>query len=135
MKDHGYEFIKDPETDEYIPEVEKYVDLIKNVDNLRSKRESIINRHFYELYNYNIDKLEDRDGRISRIIGKTFTYPNSFLASSLGFNRTTWAKKYEEILGKFDLSKKLQYQTLRNMVLFEKLKLLIIKYNDIQRKE
>lgn len=135
MKDEKYEFVKDPSTEEYTNLVEKYVEVINNIEDLAVKRNSILNRHFYELQHYNIDKLEDRDGRIVRILGKPFTYPNAFLASSLGFSRTTWIKKYEDILAKFGLTKKLQYQTLRNMVLFEKLKLLVFKYFENKRKE
>lgn len=115
------------------PIIDNYVEVINNIKELRSTRTDIINRHFYELYNYNIDDLEDRDSRISRLVSRSFTYPNSFLASSLGFNRTTWNKKYEEILNKFDLGKKPKHQTLRSMLMFERLKYLIIKYFEMKK--
>ncbi|EEQ81923.1 hypothetical protein NCER_101468 [Vairimorpha ceranae BRL01] len=135
MTKKEYEFIKDQSSNKYSPIAESYAKLIRNIRELKSTRDSIINRHFYELYHYNIDELEDRDVRIKRLIGKSTSYPNSFLASSLGFNRTTWVKKYEEILGKFDLGKKPKYLTMRNMMLFEKLKLLVIKYFNSKKKD
>lgn len=123
----NYKFIDDPISDVYLK-------ILKDIKNLKSKRESILNNHLYEFNNYNIHKLEDKDTKISRLTGRSFTYPNTFLASSLGFNRSSWNKKYEEILKKFGLKKKLKYQTFRNMKEFEKLKYLIIKYYETIKK-
>ncbi|KAF9761600.1 hypothetical protein NGRA_2531 [Nosema granulosis] len=110
------------------------VNLLDEIEDLSSSRNRILERHFYELIRYNIDDLEDRDSMIIRITGKEPTHPNAFLASSLGFSRSTWNKKYENLMSKFGLGKKLKHQTFRNMKHFEKLKMLISKYFELTKK-
>lgn len=110
------------------------INLLEEIEELSSTRQGILERHFYELINYNMEDLEDRDAMIIRIIGKEPTHPNAFLASSLGFSRSTWNKKYESLLSKFGLGKNLKHQTLRNMQLFEKLKFLVVRYFEITKK-
>ncbi|EOB14419.1 hypothetical protein NBO_28g0058 [Nosema bombycis CQ1] len=111
-----------------------FLNLLEKVEELSSKRKQILERHFYELTKYNIDDLEDRDSIITRIVGKAPSHPNAFLASSLGFTKSSWNKKYENMFLKFGLDRKLKHSTYRNMLHFEKLKLLVIKYHEVNKK-
>lgn len=116
------------------PIVRKYVEVLNNIESIRASRQSILQTHLNELCTYNIDDLEDRNAVIKRIISRELTYPSAFLASSLGFNRTTWNREYEKTLNDIGMCKRPKYSTLRNMVLFEKLKWLIIRFHERKQK-
>jgi len=109
--------------------VNEFVDLVRNIDGLR-RRNSFINRMFWEYNNININELEDTEMKYKRIVSEKKSYPSAFLASSLGFNKGNLNSRYLQILNAFGLDKKPRAPSLRNALAFEKLKLLIIKYFD-----
>lgn len=105
-------------------------DYLKELGSIKSAfktRKQLMNMMFWEYENYNTHMFEDRDAKIYKIISEKQTYQNSFLGSSLGFNKTNMENKYLEILHKFRLEKKPQSPSPRNCLEFEKLKLLLIK--------
>lgn len=117
------------------PVSRKYIEILNSIESITEARRGVLMNHFNELCTYNIDDLEDRHAVIKRIVNKELTYPNAFLASSLGFNRTTWHRDYEKTLSDIGMYKRPKYGTLRNMLLFEKLKWLIIRLNERRQKE
>lgn len=112
------------------PTVRKYAAIAYNICRIKSKRDSLLDKHFYEAKGCNVDYLEDRDAQIQRIIGKECVHPNAFLASTLGFNRMSWNKAYEKTMSQLGVNKTPKFCSLRTMLLFEKLKLLVIKYHE-----
>ncbi|CAD24908.1 hypothetical protein [Encephalitozoon cuniculi GB-M1] len=123
-----YEFHSDPV-------VRKYLKVLNSIESIRKDRNDVLSIYFNEVCTYNIDDLEDRSAVVKRLINREFTYPNAFLASSLGFNKTTWSRDYEKTLKEIGMDKRPKYSTLRNMLLFEKLKWLIIRYHEAKQKK
>ncbi|KMV66692.1 hypothetical protein M970_010200 [Encephalitozoon cuniculi EcunIII-L] len=123
-----YEFHSDPV-------VRKYLKVLNSIESIRKDRNDVLSIYFNEVFTYNIDDLEDRSAVVKRLINREFTYPNAFLASSLGFNKTTWSRDYEKTLKEIGMDKRPKYSTLRNMLLFEKLKWLIIRYHEAKQKK
>ncbi|AFM97649.1 hypothetical protein EHEL_010240 [Encephalitozoon hellem ATCC 50504] len=126
--DKGYEFSNDSTTC-------KYLEILNNIESIRRDRDDVLSAHFNEVNIYNINELEDRNAVIRRLINKELTYPNAFLASSLGFNKTTWNRDYERTLREVGMYKRPRYSTLRNMLLFEKLKWLVVRYHEAKQKK
>ncbi|TBU19553.1 hypothetical protein CWI42_010240 [Ordospora colligata] len=114
--------------------IHKYVEMLNNMDTIWKDRHKVMNKHFGELYIYNIDDLEDKSATIKRLINREVSYPNAFLASSLGFNKNTWNREYERILREIGMDKRPVHTTLRTMLLFEKLKWLVVSYHEIKSK-
>ncbi|AFN82362.1 hypothetical protein EROM_010170 [Encephalitozoon romaleae SJ-2008] len=125
--DQGHEFSNDPV-------ICRYLEILNSIESIRRDRDDVLSTHFNELSTYNINELEDRNAVIRRLINKEFTYPSAFLASSLGFNKTTWNRDYERTLREIGMYKRPKYSTLRNMLLFEKLKWLVIRYHEAKQK-
>jgi hypothetical protein len=123
----SYEFSRNPAT-------ERYIAFLNDIEGIRKRRNEIVLKHFNELLTCNIDYLEDKQALINRIISKDLVYPSAFLASSLGFNRSSWQQGYEKILSEVGMHKRPKYSTLRNMLLFEKLKWLIIRYYERKKR-
>ncbi|TBU02704.1 putative DMAP1-like protein [Hamiltosporidium magnivora] len=111
----------------------KYENILKNIDEYKKQRNDIIRLHFGELNTYNLREMRDIDQKILEIIGKEPIHPPVFLASSLGFNKMNWNKSFSKILGHFNLGQRLKYPTAKNAFKFEKLKMLLIKYQEICR--
>lgn len=82
----------------------------------------------------NIDRFEDSETKFMKYVPERRTYPNAFLTSSLGFTKSSMQIKYNNILSKFGLDIRPRSNTLENALLFERLKLLIVKYYDMQKK-
>ncbi|ADM10889.1 uncharacterized protein Eint_010250 [Encephalitozoon intestinalis ATCC 50506] len=115
--------------------IQKYCEILNNIESIRRDRDDVLSTHFNEVCTYNISDLEDRAAVIRRLINKELVYPNAFLASSLGFNKTTWNRDYEKTLREIGMYKRPKYSTLKNMLLFEKLKWLIIRYHEAKQKK
>lgn len=118
---------------EYI--IKEFLKELKNVEIYKKNRQSILNMMFWEYENHNTHLFEDKDTKIYKIIPEKRTYHNSFLGSSLGFNKSTLEPKYIDILHKFDLDKKPMIPSPKNCIEFEKLKYLIIKFFELNKKK
>lgn len=112
----------------------KYLEIVDDIESMSRDRERVLLAHFNEVRTYNIDDLEDRDAVIKRLVNREFVYPNAFLASSLGFNKTTWSREYEKMLREVGMYRRPRYSTLRSMLLFEKLKWLVIRFHEAKSK-
>ncbi|OQS55181.1 hypothetical protein EHP00_1713 [Ecytonucleospora hepatopenaei] len=123
--------IKNDISHENIEIVKEYLNELKTIKEAYNKRKQLLNIMFWEYENHNTHLYEDRDAKIYKIISDKQIYPNSFLGSSLGFNKTNMDQKFLDILHKFRLDKKPNAPSPRNSVEFEKLKLLIIKLFEI----
>lgn len=104
-----------------------FIEILRNIRNIRERRRISLERMFWEYNNYNVDLFEDRDSKIKKYAAEA-SYPKAFLASNLGFNRSSMDPKYTDILNKFKLEKKSMSGSIRNAIHFETLKRLIIKY-------
>ncbi|KAH9412128.1 hypothetical protein HK407_01g00190 [Ordospora pajunii] len=114
--------------------IHKYVQMLNSVETIWKDRRRVMSMHFGELYIYNIDDLEDKSATVKRLINREVSYPNAFLASSLGFNKTTWSRDYERTLREIGVDKRPVHTTLRTMLLFEKLKWLVVSYHEMKNK-
>ncbi|KAF7684502.1 hypothetical protein TCON_0311 [Astathelohania contejeani] len=112
----------------------RFTHLLSSIDEISNKRKEIISTHIGELYLLNMKDVQDIDGRIHELIGKNINHPTVYLASTLGFNKLTWNKNVEAILEPFGLGQKLKYPSYENAIKFEKLKLLILKYLELEKK-
>ncbi|KAL0266056.1 UNVERIFIED_CONTAM: hypothetical protein PYX00_011773 [Menopon gallinae] len=79
-------------------------------------------------------EAQDINTRVNAMLEKTPQLPALFLTSSLGFNKHTWNKGAEALLSEFSLERKLKHPTLRNALLFEKLKMLVIRLQDKEKR-
>lgn len=114
--------------DEEVETLKEFVEILKNVGNRRKRRAESLERMFWEYGNYNIDLFEDKESKIQKYIQEASTYPKAFLASNLGFNRSTMDPKFNEILGKFKLDKRSTSGSIRNALHYEVLKKLLLRY-------
>lgn len=111
----------------------KYVNLLHNSKPLVDKRTTLLSRHFYiGTLNTNSNK-KTYENKVQEILGKEVSHPVVFLASSLGFTKSNWSKTIERLLIEIGLTEKLKASSYKNMVKFEKLKLLIFKYLEIKK--
>ncbi|ORD93405.1 hypothetical protein ECANGB1_2318 [Enterospora canceri] len=113
----------------------EYFKELRRVSEYRKNRKKLLNMIFWEYENYNMDKFEDRDAKIYKIISEKKNYPNSFLGSSLGFTKSTMDSRYQEVLNKFRLDKRPQVASPRNCLEFEKLKFLLVKLFEFKKKK
>lgn len=110
--------------------VREFIDILRSIRDVRDMRRQSLERMFWEYNNCNVDLFEDRESKIQKYLPEKLVYPKAFLASNLGFNRSTMDSKYMEILSRFKLGKKSTSGSIRNAVHFETLKHLIMKYFD-----
>jgi Putative DMAP1-like len=114
--------------------VEYLCSLVEEHKNIYARREQIINRHFGELnINAEIDEQE-RQLLINEYINKDLVYPSVFLGSTLGFNKNNWNRNIEKLLEPFGLRQKPVFGVKENCLLFEKLKLLILRLMERTKK-
>lgn len=114
--------------------LETFIEILRNVDKFQKGRADSLNRMFWEYNNLNINEFEDTETKYQKIIPDKRSYANAFMASSLGFNKSTMQVKYNEILHRFKLDRRPQVASLRNALHYEKLKVLIIKYYELLKK-
>lgn len=114
--------------------IENYEKSIESLNLWKKKRASVLNRIFWELNNINIDEFEDLDSKFIKLIPEKRVYPNTFLASSLGFSKSSLDSRHTSILHKFNLENKPKVASLKNSLHFERLKLLMNKYLDKNKK-
>lgn len=108
--------------------VREFIDVLRRIKDIKCMRKDALERMFWEYNNCNVNLFEDRESKIQKYLPEKIVYPKAFLASNLGFNRSTMDPKYMEILNRFKLGKKSSSGSIRNAVHFEILKHLIIKY-------
>lgn len=113
---------------------ENYEKSIENLSLWKKKRICVLNRIFWEFNNINIDEFEDLDSKFIKLIPEKRVYPNAFLASSLGFSKSSLDSRHTSILHKFNLENKPRVPSLKNALHFERLKLLMNKYFDKNKK-
>ena len=113
---------------EELETLEKFVDILRNIGKQRKRREESINRMFWEYQNFNVDMFEDRESKIQKYMQEAPSYPKAFLASNIGFNRSTMDPRFNEILNKFKLDRKSNSGSIRNALHFEVLKKLLLRY-------
>ncbi len=111
-----------------------FVKLLYDIEDLQNRRDKILDNMFWEYNNLNIHEFEDTITKFRRYFPERRSYPSAFLASSLGFNKSNYFSKYNEILQKFNLHRKPRVPTLKNALHFERLKILLIKYFDLLKK-
>lgn len=111
-----------------------FINILGNIKQTVKNRKKALDRMFWEYNNCNVDLFEDRESKIQKYIPQKPVYPRAFLASNLGFNRSTMDSKYMEILNKFKLEKKSSSGSIRNALHYEILKHLIIKYFERSKK-
>lgn len=110
--------------------VREFISVLRRIRGIRHMRKHALERMFWEYNNCNVNLFEDRESKIQKYLPEKIAYPRAFLASNLGFNRSTMDPKYMEVLGMFKLGKKSSSGSIRNALHFETLKHLIIKYYD-----
>lgn len=113
--------------------IEKYLKIVESIDKKVRRRNAVLERHFKLLLEPKPAQKNIEDKLVS-ILDKPLQLPPLFLASSLGFNKHSWSKSVEILLSEFNLEKKLKYPTMRNALLFEKLKTLVIRLCDKERR-
>jgi hypothetical protein len=111
-----------------------FVNILANIKEIRKARKECLNSIFWEFNNCNIDQFEDIESKIKKYISEKITYPRSFLASNIGFNRSTMEPRFSDILNKFKLDKRSTSGSIRNALHFDVLKHLILKHFDGSRK-
>ena len=111
----------------------RYAGLLRDIKRHWGQRSAALDELFWEFQHMNIWRFEDRETRLARICPERRAYPSSFFGSSLGFNRSSMHSRYNEVLNKFDLGRRPRVATLENSLLYEKLKLLMIKYYEAQK--
>ncbi|KCZ75491.1 hypothetical protein H311_03531 [Anncaliia algerae PRA109] len=115
--------------------IKKYTKILLSIRKRMKDRKAFINRHLPILLQPSTKAYQDINTRVSSAIEKTNIIPSFCLASSLGFNKNTWNKNVENIMNEFGLGKKPKFFTLKNALVFEKLKLLVIKLVEKEKKE
>lgn len=114
--------------------VADYLQLLHRIEKCQKEREDTLNRTFWEYKNLNIGELEDTETRFSRLFPERRAYPSAFMASSLGFNKSSMQLKYNEVLTRFHLDRKPRAATLTSALHYERLKILITKYYELLKK-
>lgn len=115
--------------------IKKYIKILLNLDKRIKDRNTFIKNHLPILLQPNTKEYQDINTRVSSIIEKSNIIPSFCLASSLGFNKNTWSKPVENIMTELGFKKKVKFFTLRNVLAFEKLKLLVLKLIEKEKKE
>lgn len=93
-----------------------------------SIRNSIIQAHFPVLLQPPIIEERNINNFVNDIIKKEIVHPPVFLASSLGFTKSNLNKSIEKLLIEFKFSNRLKYPNLKNMIKYEKMKMMIMRY-------
>lgn len=125
--------MKKDTNEEQVETLSDFIDILKNIKKIRRRREESLDRMFWEYNNYNIDRFEDRESKIQKHLPDNLVHPKAFLASNLGFNRSSMDPKYSEILNRFKLDKRSSSGSMRNALHYETLKRLIIKYFETKK--
>ena len=115
--------------------LEEFIMILSQIEQLREERSKMLSVMFWEYENLNISHYEDAETKFARFVPEKRTHPSTFLTSSLGFTKSAMQVKYNSILSKFNLEQRPVTNTLENALLFEKMKLLIICYYDMQKKK
>lgn len=110
-----------------------FIEILKNIGEIRKRRTDSLDRMFWEYNNYNIDLFEDKESKIQKYLNDAPIYPKAFLASNLGFNRSTMDPRFNDVLSKFKLEKRSTSGSIRNALHFETLKKLLIRYFDSKK--
>lgn len=105
-----------------------FIRILKDIRSMKKRRNESLDRMFWEYNNYNVDLFEDRESKMQKYLTDAVVRPKAFLASNLGFNRSSMDSKYSEILNKFKLDRRSTSGSIRNAFHYETLKRLIIKY-------
>lgn len=113
--------------------IKEFIEILKNIKQMRKRREDSLSRMFWEYGNYNIDLFEDKESKMQKYLADTPTRPKAFLATNLGFNRSSMETKYTDILNKFKLDRRSTSGSMRNALHYETLKKLIIKYFEVKK--
>ncbi|KAI5151997.1 hypothetical protein ENBRE01_2491 [Enteropsectra breve] len=113
--------------------VHSFVHLLREIEERAKARQEVLNTAFWEFNNLNTNMLVDNSYKYKKYITERKSYPNAFLASSLGFTKSSILAKHMEILGKFGLDRIPREATLKNGILFERLKNLILKYFEVKK--
>lgn len=112
-----------------------FIELVDNIKQYKEDRKKALDIMFWEYNNINIHDFEDSITKFRRHFPDRRAYPSAFLASSLGFNKSNFSNKHNEFLQKFKLYKKPRVATLKNGLHFEKLKIILIKYMELMKKQ
>lgn len=114
--------------------IKKYVKIVNSIEKRMAERNAVLERHFKMLLEPR-PEAQDINTRMGTVLEKPLQLPPIFLTSSLGFNKHTWNKGAEVLLAEFNLERKLKYPTLRNALLFEKLKMLIMRLQEKEKRK
>ncbi|KAM0680446.1 hypothetical protein GINT2_001506 [Glugoides intestinalis] len=125
--------MKKDTNEEQVETLSNFIDILKNIKKIRKRREESLDTMFWEYNNYNIDRFEDRESKIQKHLPDNLVHTKAFLASNLGFNRSSMDPKYIEILNRFKLDKRSSSGSMRNALHYETLKRLIIKYFEMKK--
>lgn len=115
--------------------IKKYLKILFSLEKRQKKRKDFLSRHLPILLQPSTKEYQDINSRINNVIEKQNILPQICLASSLGFNKNTWNKQVEAVMNEFGFGKKVRNFTLRNVVGFEKLKILVVKLVEKEKKE
>ena len=121
------------ENADQIHTIKEFIEILRNIKQIRNRRDDSLNKMFWEYNNYNIDLFEDKESKMQKYIADTPPRPKAFLASNLGFNRSSMETKYTDILNKFKLDRRSTSGSMRNALHYETLKKLIIKYFETKK--
>lgn len=114
--------------------LDAFIGILGSVEQDKERRAASLDRMFWEYNNLNINEFEDTETKFAKIVAEKRTYPPAFVASSLGFNKSTMQVKYNDVLMRFGLERRPVVASLRNALHYEKLKIMIIKYYECLRK-
>ncbi|KAM0677389.1 hypothetical protein BDAP_002072 [Binucleata daphniae] len=98
-------------------------------------RHKIVQHHFPLVLFPPMLEQRNLNNVVLDIIKKEPTHPPVFLASSLGFTKTNWNKSIEKLLNELGFTNRLKYTSGKNMIKYEKMKLLIMKYIEKKKSE
>ncbi len=113
--------------------LEEFIKMIKNIKEITKRRKESLDRLFWEYNNCNINLFEDKESKIQKYIPEIASRPKAFLASNLGFNRSSMDSKYSDILNRFKIDRRSSSGSMRNALHYETLKKLIIKYFEVKK--
>lgn len=114
--------------------IEQYIEIITNIEERMDARNMVLEKHF-KILDSKSALLAESPAKPAVQLERSISLPNIFLASSLGFNKLNWTKNVESILSHYNLGKKLVIPTLRSAILFEKLKIIMVKLQEKERKK
>lgn len=114
--------------------LDAFIGILGSAEQDKERRAASLDRMFWEYNNLNINEFEDTETKFAKIVAEKRTYPPAFVASSLGFNKSTMQVKYNDVLMRFGLERRPVVASLRNALHYEKLKIMIIKYYECLRK-